>query len=141
MQLMASTDIALRTLIYLGRKGDIATIQEVADAFEMSKTHLMKVVMTLVAANFLISERGRNGGIRLAQAAGDISIGAVVRLMETNLALVICMKDDVEDDTCPLMPDCRLKNVFTKAQNAFLSTLDSSSLADLLPPPSAKRKK
>ncbi len=132
MQLMVSTDIALRTLIYLGQKGDAATIQEVSDAFNISKNHLMKVVMTLVAANFLGSERGRNGGIRLTQKPGDISIGAVVRLMESNLALVVCMKDDAPADVCPLLPRCRLKKVFHKAQNAFFDSLDQSSLADLL---------
>lgn len=132
MQLNLSTDIALRTLIYLGQKDNAATIQEVADAFDIAKTHLMKVVMALVAANFLVSERGRNGGIRLALDAQDISIGDVVRLMESNLALVACMKDDATNAACPLLPRCRLKKLFTRAQEAFFDTLDQSSLADLL---------
>lgn len=132
MQLNLSTDIALRTLIYLGQKSEPATITEVSDAFDISKTHLMKVVMALVAANLVTSERGRNGGIRLALDAQDISVGSVVRLMENNLALVICMKEDATNDVCPLMPRCRLRKLFFKAQNAFLTTLDGSSLADLL---------
>ncbi len=132
MQLNLSTDIALRTLIYLGQKGEPATITEVSEAFDISKTHLMKVVMALVAANLVTSERGRNGGIRLALDAQDISVGSVVRLMESNLALVICMKEDATNDVCPLMPRCRLRKLFYKAQNAFLTTLDGSSLADLL---------
>ena len=132
MQLTVSTDIAMRTLIYLGRKNELATIQEIADAFNISKAHLMKVVMTLVAEKFLISERGRNGGVRLALKASDISIGSVVRLMENSLALVACMKEDAAKDACPLLPNCRLKGVFTKAQNAFFASLDQNSLADIL---------
>jgi Rrf2 family nitric oxide-sensitive transcriptional repressor len=132
MQLTVSTDIALRTLIYLGRKNDTATIQEIADACNVSKAHLMKVVMTLVANNFLVSERGRNGGVRLALDALSLSVGSVVRLMENSLALVVCMKDDVTSDACPLLPYCRLKVVFTQAQDAFFATLDQSSLADIL---------
>ncbi|MDZ4201184.1 MAG: Rrf2 family transcriptional regulator [Gallionella sp.] len=132
MQLTVSTDIALRTLIYLGRKQDAATIQEVSEAFDISRTHLMKVVMTLVGEHILMSERGRNGGIRLALDARDIPVGKVVRLMESNLALVACMRDDMPADVCPLLPNCRLKKVFTKAQDAFFATLDQSSLADLL---------
>lgn len=132
MQLMVSTDIALRTLIYLGQKNDAATIQEVADAFNISKTHLMKVVMTLVAANLLISERGRNGGIRLALQPGEISVGAVVRLIENSLALVECMKAEVLPETCPLLPGCRLKRVFHRAQDAFFASLDQTTLVDLL---------
>lgn len=132
MQLMVSTDIALRTLIYLGKKQDVATIQEVADAFDISKTHLMKVVMTLVANGFLSSERGRNGGIRLGMKATDIRIGEVVRLMESSLALVVCMREDAERDVCPLLPRCRLKKVLGKAQDAFFESLDQSTLADLV---------
>lgn len=132
MQLMHSTDIALRTLIYLGQKQDSATIQEVADAFGIAKTHLMKVVMTLVAANLLNSERGRNGGIRLALDAKRISIGEVIRLMETNLALVVCMKEEAGNDICPLLPRCRLKKVLGKAQDTFFASLNQSTLADIL---------
>lgn len=141
MQLNLSTDLALRTLIYLGQKDAPATITEVAEAFHIVKTHLMKVVMQLVAANIVSSERGRNGGIRLAMNAQDISVGAVVRLMESNLALLSCMKEEATNDICPLMPNCRLRKIFFNAQNAFLTTLDGSSLADLLPAQKAKLKK
>ncbi len=141
MQLNLSTDIALRTLIYLGQKDDLATIAEISETFDIVKTHLMKVVMALVAANLVISERGRNGGIRLARDASEILIGDVVRLMESNLALLYCMKADASNDVCPLMPQCRLRKLFFNAQKAFMDTLDGSSLADLLPVSIAKRKK
>lgn len=132
MQLTVSTDIALRTLIYLGKKADSATIQEVADAFDIAKSHLMKVVMMLAAAGFIASERGRNGGISLALPPEAISVGEVVRLMENNLALVLCMRDDADKDICPLLPRCRLKKVLGKAQQAFLDTLDETTLAELI---------
>lgn len=130
MQLTVSSDIALRTLIYLGQRDTPVTISEVAEACGISKSSLMKVVMTLVSANLVLSERGRNGGICLALDARDISIGSVIRLMENNLALVECMKDS--PSACPLLPRCRLKSVFYSAQEAFFATLDKSTLADLL---------
>jgi len=133
MQLNLSTDIALRTLIYLGRKNGIATISEISESFGISRTHLMKVAMTLVAEKLLLSERGRNGGIRLAREASDIRIGDVVMLMESNLALLFCMKDEAMDGDCPLLPDCRLRRIFSSAQESFFATLNESTLADLLP--------
>ncbi len=132
MQLMVSTDIALRTLMYLGHKNQTSTIQDASDDLAISKTHLMKVVMTLVSAGYLVSDRGRNGGVRLGMLPQDIPVGDVVRLMETNLALVVCMKEDATPDVCPLLPRCRLKKVFIKAQEAFFATLDENTLADLL---------
>ena len=59
MQLTVSTDSALRTLIYLGKKNAPGTIAEVAEACRISKSSLMKVVMTLVNAKLVVSERGR----------------------------------------------------------------------------------
>lgn len=130
MQLTVSSDIALRTLIYLGQQDMPVTISKVAEECGISKSSLMKVVMTLVSANLILSDRGRNGGIHLAKKAEDISIGSVIRLMENSLALVECMKDS--PSSCPLLPRCRLKSVFHSAQEAFFSTLDKSTLADLL---------
>ncbi|GAB1232297.1 Rrf2 family transcriptional regulator [Ferrigenium sp. UT4] len=132
MQLNLSTDIALRTLIYLGQKNAPATIAEIAEAFDIVKTHLMKVVMMLVAANLVSSERGRNGGIRLARAANEIRIGEVVQVMEPGMALVFCMKEDASNDDCPLLPSCKLRKVFVKAQKSLLATLNETTLTDLL---------
>lgn len=130
MQLTVSSDIALRALIYLGQQDAPVTISEVAEECGISKSSLMKVVMTLVSANLVLSERGRNGGICLAQEPRDISIGSVIRLMENSLALVECMRDSPSG--CPLLPSCRLKPILYSAQEAFFTTLDKSSLADLL---------
>lgn len=139
MQLNLSTDIALRTLIYLGQKEESVTIAEVAEAFDIVKTHLMKVVMQLVAAELVISERGRNGGIRLAREAKDITIGEVVAEME-NLDFLFCMRAEATNDVCPLMPACRLRKTFFKAQSAFMATLNETTLADLLPAKAVLRK-
>lgn len=130
MQLTVSSDIALRALINLAQRGAPVTISTVAEECGVSKSSLMKVVMTLVSANLVVSERGRNGGISLAQDAGKITVGSVIRLMENSLALVECMKDSPSH--CPLLPVCRLKAVFSSAQEAFFNTLDQTTLADLL---------
>ncbi|GAB4126597.1 MAG: nitric oxide-sensing transcriptional repressor NsrR [Sideroxydans sp.] len=132
MQLNLSPDIALRTLIYPGSKDAPATIAEVSAAFGIAKTHLMKVVMTLIAQGLVISERGRNGGIRLARAAA-IRIGDVVQKMEPSMARVYCMRPNATETDCPLLSGCKLKKTFGKAQKAFLSTLNESALSDLLP--------
>lgn len=133
MQLNLSTDIALRTLIYLGQKDAPATITEVSGAFNISKTHLMKVTMALVAEGLVLSERGRNGGIRLARDAADIRVGDVVQKMEPGMALVYCMRPDAEEIDCPLLPNCKLKKTFARAQKSFLDALNESTLIDLLP--------
>lgn len=130
MQLTVTSDIALRTLINLAQRDAPVTISTVAEECGVAKSSMMKVVMTLVSANLVASERGRNGGISLAQDARKISIGSVIRLMEKSLALVECMKDSPSH--CPLLPRCRLKAELYAAQEAFFKRLDQTTLADLL---------
>ncbi len=133
MQLNLSTDIALRTLIYLAQKDAPATIAEIAQAFGIVRTHLMKVVMIMAAQGLVLSERGRNGGIRLACDPKQIRIGDVVQQMEPDMRLVFCMHEEANAEDCPLLPSCKLRKAFTRGQQALLESLNASTLSDLLP--------
>lgn len=126
------TDYSLRVLIYLGTKedGKLTTIQEISDAYHISKNHLMKVTFELGKAGFIETVRGRGGGIRLADRPENINVGAVVRTMEEDFHLVECFNS--ETNTCPISPICGLRGVLGKALHAYLSVLDEYNLQDLL---------
>ncbi|MGM0450370.1 MAG: RrF2 family transcriptional regulator [Pseudomonadota bacterium] len=131
MRITGYTDYSLRVLIYLAVQGDrLATIQEVADRYQISKNHLMKVVHQLTRKGYLDSIRGKKGGIRLRMAPVDINLGALVREMEPDMNLVECFGPD---NTCAISPVCSLKGVLGKALDSFLTTLDGYTLADIVP--------
>ena len=130
MHLKRYTDYSLRVLVYLGLHPDrLVTIAEVATAFNISKNHLMKVVQNLVAEGFVQSVKGKAGGLRLNDAPEHISIGAVVRKMESDFDLVECLGDN---QTCCILPACQLKPILQEAAERFLETLDPYTLADVL---------
>ncbi len=133
MQLTLHTDYSLRVLIYLAQKGDsLSTISEVASFYAISRNHLVKVVHHLAGANFIQTLRGKNGGMRLARAPEEISVGDVVRQMEPNFDIVECFNAGKSTDnrSCAVASICALKNVLQKASREFLSLLDGYSLAD-----------
>lgn len=132
MRLTMYTDYSLRVLIYLGTKGDgkLTTIQEISDAYNISKNHLMKVTFELGKAGFIETVRGRGGGIRLADLPENINVGKVVRQMEEDFHLVECFNP--ETNMCPISPICGLRGVLGKALHAYLSVLDEYNLQDLL---------
>jgi len=133
MRLSVYTDYALRLLMYLALKKDgLATIAEIAATYEISKNHLMKVAYELVVAGYVVSVRGRGGGLRLAGPAEAIRIGEVVRKTGKDMALVSCMKPD--DTSCALFPACVLRRAMKLASAAFLEALDNYTLGDLILP-------
>lgn len=84
MQLTRFTDYTLRVLIFLARRrGSRTTIRDIAEAHQVSEKHLVKVVHALSKRGFIITVRGKGGGVGLAREAADISIGNVVRDVES----------------------------------------------------------
>jgi len=130
VRLTSHSDYALRVLIYCaGRPTELATIADIAKAYDISRAHLMKIANKLVRAGFLQSTRGRNGGLRLARPAKSINIGKVVRLMESQSQLIECF--DRATNSCVIAPACGLKHLLAKADDAFYRQLDTASLADI----------
>jgi len=132
VRLTVYTDYSLRVLMYLGVRGPdhLATIQEIADTYQISKNHLMKVTYDLGKYGYIETIRGRGGGIRLAMQPEDIVIGQVVRKTEEDFHIVECFNP--ENNLCIISPECRLKNALHEALQAYLKVLDSYTLADVL---------
>lgn len=132
MRLTNYTDYSLRVLIYLAskEKGELSNIKEIADAYHISKNHLMKVTYELGKMKVIETVRGRGGGIRLALNPEEINIGAIVRQTEDDFNLVECF--DPERNMCAISPACKLKGVLHKALKAYLEVLDGYTLADLV---------
>ncbi len=126
MRLTRYTDYAMRVLIYLGAQPDrVCSIAEIAQAYGVSRNHLMKVAHDLSKAGYIEGVRGRTGGIRLARPAAKINVGDVVRRTEPDFDLVDCGR-------CVIAPACALTGVIDEALAAFMAVLDRYTLADML---------
>ena len=134
MRLTRYTDYAMRVLLYLGAREDrLCSIAEIAQAYDISQNHLMKVVSDLVNAGYLVSVRGRFGGVRLARPPDQINVGAVVRHTEDGFDLVDC-------GSCIIAPACGLTGVLAKGMQAMMDVFDTYSIADLLTDRDAMRR-
>lgn len=131
MHLTVRSNHAMRLMMYCAMKHRrIAPVSEIARACNMSEAHLAKIANRLAAAGFVETVRGRGGGVRLARAPGDISVGAVVRSTEMSACLIECL--DLETNTCPLVSACKFRGLMQRALKAFLAVLDDCTLADLV---------
>lgn len=137
MRLTTYTDYALRTLMYLAANRDrLVTIQDIANAHDIAKNHLTKVVHQLGIMGVVESLRGRNGGLRLGKEPDQINIGAVVRSTEPDFYMAECF--DPGKSHCIMSAACSLKDVLNDATTAYLAVLDGITL-DYLMKTSGKR--
>lgn len=139
MRLTAFSDYTLRVLIYLGlRDRQLSTINEIAEAYGISRNHLMKVVHHLGRQGYIETIRGKGGGIRLAMEPREIRVGAVIRLTEQDTSLVECFERATS--CCRIENACLLRGAFGEALQAFYAVLDEYTLADLLAPEAELRR-
>ena len=128
MQLKRYTDFSLRILIYLGvNPNRIVSINEIADAYDISRNHLLKVVNGLMEQELIQTFRGKSGGLQLAKPARKINVGEVVKYMEGDVQLIDC-----QEPYCPILPACNLKRALNEANQGFYKILGSYTLEDLI---------
>jgi Rrf2 family transcriptional regulator, nitric oxide-sensitive transcriptional repressor len=131
MRLTTFTDYSLRVLMFVATAPqERATIAQVAKAFSISENHLMKVAHFLGREGFLVNTRGRGGGMRLARAPRDLSIGRLVRATEGELTPAECFEESAPG--CAIARVCGLSRVLSRALDAFYAVLDGTSLQDVI---------
>ncbi len=137
MQLNRFTDLGIRVLMYLGSiEGPSVTIARLAEDLQVSKNHLVKVVHFMAQQQWLLTSRGKSGGIALAKRPEDYAIGDVVRVLEQNSVngerLINC-----QQPPCVLLPACGLPFILQQALEQFYQFLNQYNLADVVTQPVA----
>ena len=131
MQLSKFTDYSFRALIYLAdKKGSLATVEELANALQISEHHLKKIIHKLAKTNYVISIKGRGGGLKLGMDPKDINLGEILKITEDNLNIVECFNNP---ENCPLMTSgCKLKYIISNSLEKFIKEFSKYSLEDIL---------
>jgi Rrf2 family nitric oxide-sensitive transcriptional repressor len=108
-----------------------------SDAYRISRNHLVRVIQTLHAHNFIKVSPGRKGGAMLARDAAEINLGEVLRRTEPNFRIVECFEP--EHNTCPIASVCKLSGMLGQALQSFFAVLDRYTLADVARLPEGQR--
>ena len=133
MRLTAFSDIALRVLLLTGAapEGEKLTTRAIAEGVGAPYHHVTKTVGRLSGLGLLASSRGRTGGVSIAPAGLDASVGGLLRELEAGSAMVEC---ESPDGQCPLDRGCRLRRALADAREAFFRELDDVRVRELLSP-------
>lgn len=125
----------LKAMVYLAGlpPAKLAQIAEIAEANAIPKKFLDQILSELRNAGLVHSKKGKAGGYALAKAAGSISVGQIVRVLDGPLAPIQCASvnayrpcGDCGDETY-----CSVRLVMLEARNAISAVLDSRSLTEM----------
>ncbi|MDV2469432.1 Rrf2 family transcriptional regulator [Acinetobacter chinensis] len=131
MQLNKFTDYALRILMYVSRPRETPyTIAEIATDLRVSQNHLVKIVHFMGKHEWLITTRGKGGGIRLNEKALQLKLGSMVRILQGENQIVEC-----NTPPCVLRSNCGLKGILDQALEQFYLSLDQYTLGTVLNAP------
>jgi Rrf2 family protein len=133
-------EYGVRLMVQLGRHygAGPVSLAGVAAEEDLPRAYLEQLAMGLREAGLVVSTRGAHGGYTLARPPGEIGMGEVLRALEGPIVPMICASDDPEHaTTCDRTSHCTVNILWVRLRDAIASTLDSMTLADLVPPRSA----
>jgi Rrf2 family protein len=129
------TKYCLRALYNLARhygQGP-CLVQKVAEDEHIPKKFLELILLTAKAGGLVDSKPGRGGGYQLTKAPEEITVGAVIRLMEGPLAPLPCASETAfrRCEECVDEKTCGTRLVMRRVRNATAEILDQTTLADV----------
>jgi Rrf2 family transcriptional regulator, cysteine metabolism repressor len=123
-------------MVQLGRRYGTgpASLAEIALDEDLPRAYLEQLVTSLRAAGLVTSTRGARGGYELGANPAEIRMSDVLRALEGPIAPMICASDAPEHSACDRSTRCTVNFLWVRVRDAITTTLDSMTLADLVPP-------
>ena len=105
------------------------SIKCIAERQGVPEAYLEQLIAMLRRAKLVISNRGAQGGYRLAREPREITVGDVLRALEGGLNLVDCLE---EDDACGKSCACPSRIVWMKIRDGLNQVVDGITLQDMI---------
>jgi Rrf2 family protein len=118
---------ALLYLTLLEDTSDFASTRTISEETGVSERYLEQLFIPLREGGVLQGIRGPRGGYRLGKPAADVTVGAVLRIVEGPMELVEC----VAEAACPMGKDCASHHTWSELYVAITGFVDTTTLADL----------
>jgi len=132
MKISTKGRYALRMLLDLAEhQGDgFVSLKDIAARQEISKKYLEQIVAMLNRPDILHTNRGYQGGYRLAKPASEYTVGDILRITEGGLSPVACLDGNAAG--CDRAETCATLPIWQGLYKVINEYLDSKTLQDIL---------
>ena len=136
MKLSNKTEYAILALLELGQRHGEGLIlsRDIASARVIPESFVERILLTLRNGGIIVSVRGANGGHCLARDPGEISVREVIELFEGSLAPIDCVNERISSlsASCSIAASCVLKDLWQKMYDAMLSSIENTTIKNLV---------
>ncbi|MDP9433081.1 MAG: Rrf2 family transcriptional regulator [Actinomycetota bacterium] len=132
MQISAKSDYAMRALLVLAAATDENVLvkgEVLADSQKLPRKFLENILLELRRAGIVTSQRGADGGYRLARPASDISLADVMRAVDGPLAEVRGLRPESAQYVGAAE---HMREVWVAVRASLRAVLESVTLADVV---------
>ena len=132
MKISTKGRYAFRMMLDLGmhNTGEYVSLRDISGRQGITVKYLEQIVTMLARAGFLRSQRGNNGGYKLAREPREYRIGDILRVTEGSLAPVACLDD--RENLCPRSDICATLPFWQGLGKVIDEYVDSYTLQDIL---------
>lgn len=132
MKISTKGRYALRLLVDLAQHSDAGfiTLKDIAARQNISKKYLEQIVPILNKAGMVQSNRGFQGGYKLAKNPSEICVYDVLSSTEGNLSCVTCLESDI--NLCPRKENCTTLFVWEGLNQVIQNYLNGITVQDIL---------
>ncbi len=137
MRITQESDYALRIITYLARIDDVADAQSISEHTSVTPRFTLKILHKLVGSRYVSSYKGARGGYRLATSPDEITLKAIIELIDGPIAMMRCLE---REQTCSLNSDktaCIYHHIFESISMDVARKLQAITISDVLNRPSA----
>ncbi len=132
MKISTKGRYAIRMMLDLAQHntGEYISLRDISERQGITVKYLEQIVTLLTRAGYLRSQRGNNGGYRLARDPESYKIGDILRVMEGSLEPIACLIDDPSN--CPRSESCVTLPFWKGLSKVINEYVDSYTLEDLM---------
>lgn len=131
MKLSTRSRYGTRLMVDLAENYNKGPIQlsSIANRQDISLKYLEQLIIPLKKANFIKSVRGPKGGHLLAKPPGDISVGEIVKVLESEISLTKCIE---KPEICDRTDTCPTRDIWKITTKVMYDKLNSVTLSEMI---------
>jgi Rrf2 family nitric oxide-sensitive transcriptional repressor len=125
MKLNKKEELVFKILVYLAQKDDTIEIKNIASGLNESYDHTKKITYLLIKSGFVVSSRGRGGGVKLSKDPKDIDLFDVIKTFHT-------VENKCDSQECGIYDLGKLREIIFEKESAYINGYRGINLVDVV---------